>query len=90
MPTGCLLAALLDVAADELLGVFLQDIVDLIEEVVDVGLQLVAALRRRCDWFNRFGFATRRLTPLLLTLGHAVASLALEPSDELGCGGALI
>ena len=43
------LAALLDVVADELLRVVLEDLVDLVEQVVDLGLQPVASLggRRR-------------------------------------------
>src|ERR1700690_3886980 len=37
-----LLPALLDVVADELLGVLLQDLVDLVQEVVQLGLQLLS------------------------------------------------
>src|SRR5262249_13537257 len=39
-----LLAASLNVALDELLGVLLQDVVDLVEELVDVFLDLLALL----------------------------------------------
>src|SRR6185503_14855549 len=42
--SGALLAAALNVALDEFLGVFLEDLVDLVQEVVEVFLQLLALL----------------------------------------------
>src|ERR1039458_9913485 len=43
------LTTLLHVVADEFLGVVLEDLVDLVEEVVDLGLETLAPLgRRRC------------------------------------------
>ena len=44
MPTGCLLATLLDVAAYELFCVLFQDVVDLVQEVVDSGQELARAI----------------------------------------------
>ena len=48
-----LLATLLDVVADELLRVVLEDLVDLVEQVVDLGLQPLAALGGRRRLFDR-------------------------------------
>src|SRR6266851_6427968 len=67
-----LLAAALDVALHELLGVLLEDVVDLVEEIVEVLFDLLALL-------GDFGVRPRRLVAafglgrsrfLLLLLGH--------------------
>src|SRR5262245_13693872 len=67
-----LLAAALDVALDELLGVLLEDLVDLVQEVVEVFLQLLALLGQLGT--SRPGFLAvcrlRRPRFLLLLLSH--------------------
>src|SRR6266567_7674161 len=67
-----LLAAALDVALHELLGVLLEDIVDLVEEVVEVLLDLLALLGdlgiRPRRVIAAFGLGRSRF--LLLLLGH--------------------
>jgi len=62
---GVLLAALLDVALDEVFGVRLEDVVDLSEDVVDI---LV-------DAFGLLG-ALRRLLGLLVVLARLAGTLA--------------
>jgi len=58
---ACSFAALLDVVADELLRVALKDLVDLVEQVVDLGLQPVPSLGRcRRLTFGRGHFPARR------------------------------
>src|SRR5215469_18631360 len=47
VPPGYLLAALLDIGAHEFLGVLVEHLVDLVEQLVEFGLQLVALLCRR-------------------------------------------
>src|SRR5579863_8756334 len=68
-----LLPALLDVIADELFGVLLEDLVDLVEQVVELGLQLLA-LWGRGGGLGLFGLRLlarrRRRASLLLLLCH--------------------
>src|SRR4051794_16004393 len=66
VPRRSLLATLLDVAADELLGVLLEHRVDLVQQVVDVFGQFSLAL-------SRFGtrLGGRRLVDLLVAAGPA-------------------
>src|SRR6266550_2719498 len=58
--SASLLAASLHVALDELLCVFLEDVIDLVEELVDVFLDLLALLgqlrTRRCSVSTFRGF----------------------------------
>src|ERR1700722_457747 len=65
-----LLPALLHVVADELLGVLLENFVDLVEQVVELGLQLLALRRRRSGLglLGRRLLARRRCRPALLLL----------------------
>src|SRR4029079_17241681 len=69
-PGGRLLAALLDVVPDELLGVLLEHRVDLVEEVVELFLDLLALLGRR----GRVSLAWRPVVGggalLVSALGH--------------------
>src|ERR1039458_518375 len=68
-----LLPALLHVIADELLGVLLEDLVDLVEQVVELGLQLLALRGRRggLGLLGRRLLARRRCrSALLLLLCH--------------------
>jgi hypothetical protein len=51
-PEGCPPHTLLDVAADELLRIFLEDLVDLVQEVVELGLELLPLLGGRGDLFD--------------------------------------
>src|SRR5690606_36813090 len=75
-----LLAALLDVAAHELLGVLLEHLVDLVQNGVDIVRELLLALldvRRR----GRLGLLDLGLTPPCLLLAAGVlSSHALPPS----------
>src|SRR5690606_11956814 len=65
-----LLAALLDVALDELLGVLLEHLVDLVEQVVELGLQLLTALGGRGDLHLGLGVLLGSGTLLALLFGH--------------------
>src|SRR5262249_39011398 len=70
-----LLATTLDVARDELLGVFFEEIVDVVQERVQRFLQFFALLRQlRCS-DTRFFFPLRGLSSsgvfLLLSHGHS-------------------
>src|SRR3990172_2809944 len=60
-----LLAAALDVALHELLGVLLQHAVDLVYQLVDVFLDLLAALARLGHWLRRVLGRRALLAPLL-------------------------
>src|SRR6516162_7247761 len=65
------LAALLHVRAHKLLGVLVQDLVDLVEQVIELRLDLVGALgpcRRR--FLDRLILPGRRRPALLLTFCH--------------------
>src|SRR5690606_10327238 len=66
-----LLSALLDIPPHELLGVLLQDGVDLIQQVVDVLGQLLVPLG-----YLRIGLGSRRLFDLLVPAGLARLGLA--------------
>src|ERR1039458_4973492 len=79
--TGGLLPALLYVVADELLRVVLEDLVDLVEQVVEVGLQLLAA-RGRWGWLLLdLGLGPRgSVAPLLLTFWHRSSPQELSRS----------
>src|SRR5262245_60562075 len=76
-----LLPAALYVALDELLGVFFQDLVDLVQEVVEVLLELLSLLRelsvtRPAGVFAVCGLCRSRLLPLLLSHGaHLLAPI---------------
>src|SRR5579863_1796133 len=65
-----LLPALLHVVADELLGVLLEDLVDLVEQVIELGLQLLALRGRRggLGLLGRLFLARRRRRAALLLL----------------------
>ena len=82
--TPRLLAALLHVVAHELLGVVLEDLVDLVEQVVELGLQLLARRGRsrapprrprRSAQARVFFFCSRSAIPI---------SLAAQPVQQLG------
>src|SRR5437773_10606575 len=77
-----LLAAALDVALHELLGVLLEDIVDLVEEVVEVLLDLLALLGDLGVRPSRViaAFRLGRSRFLLLLLGHE--RLLLRPAHR--------
>src|SRR6202790_2513926 len=65
------LAALLDVGPDELLGVLVEDLVDLVEEVVELRLDLVGALGiGRRDLLDGLVLAGGRRPFLLFTFCH--------------------
>src|SRR6478672_788434 len=99
------LAALLDEAADELLRVGLQDAVDLVEDAVDVGVQVLLAgggLGRRWSGLGGLvGSVVASLWSALLLAGHwrdlslvilqaRGRAAAHEPSPNLSrCGGQL-
>src|SRR6478735_7830902 len=71
---GPLLAALLHEAADEVLSVGLEHLVDLVEQVVELGLQLRALLGRdRCFLDLDLGLLLTRALADLLTFGHGTS-----------------
>src|SRR3989454_2868445 len=77
-----LLAAALHVALHELLGVFLEDVVDLVKELVDVLLDLLALLRDLGTGGSAFAAAFVRLGRpcfLLLLLCHRGPSMGSQP-----------
>src|SRR4051794_16798381 len=74
---GRLLAALLHVRLHELLGIALEHFIDLIKEIVELGLELLAALvGGRCGLFSFVGALWRWLL-LLRSLCHFVLSSVL-------------
>src|SRR5579872_140649 len=79
------LASLLDVVADELLGVVLEHLVDLVEEVVDLGLQPFAALGRGGHLFFGDRLLPLRGASFLLTFSHL--SFSYEPSRRSSSAG---
>src|SRR5581483_8458816 len=80
-----LLAAPLDVALHELLGVLLQDVVDLVEELVEVLLDLLALLRHLGVGCAALGLPVvlRPLHLLLLLVGHVGSPLHFGQHDTL-------
>jgi hypothetical protein len=85
-PLRSLLAALLDVAPHEVLGVRLEHLVDLVEQVVELRLQRLTLLVGRGDLLDGL-LPTGGCFPLdLLTFRHAVPPLSLgaQPVEELG------
>src|SRR5581483_189253 len=89
--TSTSLTALLDVRLHELLGVDLEDLVDLVEQVIELGLDLLARLglgRRVLD--DLFLLRGSGLL-LLFSLCHVVNSLlGPEPLEQLGGGRTLV
>src|SRR2546426_12709317 len=86
---GILLAASLHVALDELLGVLLEDVIDLVEELVDVFLDLLALLgqlrARSCSvaafsGLRRPGFFLLLLSHLAL---HGATNRVAKPRGPL-------
>src|SRR5690242_15809633 len=89
--TRALLSAFLYVASDELLSVVLEHRVDFVQQIVDVFLQLLAALARRGELFfdDFFALLGRRFL-FALSLRHDVpptTSLS-SPSVARRAGGA--
>ena len=88
-----LLPTLLHVVAHELLGVVLQDLVDLVEQVVELGLDLLAAARRSqaaasvCSGPASFLLVCRLL--LLFPFWRASVLLHAQPGQQVGRPGAL-
>src|SRR5215831_17496147 len=86
-----LFAPALDVALHELLGILLEDVVDLVEDLVELLLDLLALLRqlgarRR---LVAVGLPFRPLYLLLLLLGHdASLTSGAAPLSPLDCAGA--
>src|ERR1700712_784259 len=87
-----LLATLLHVGLDEVLGIRLEDVVDLVEQVVHLRLQLVAGGRGGRSLLDRLLGATRRRLLLLCSLRHGgtslsndsnVSNLATQSSQQL-------
>src|SRR5690606_4929999 len=64
------LTALLHVALHEVLGVALQDVIDLVEEVVELGLDLLPLLGRRGRLLDDLVLPCRGWLLLQLSLGH--------------------
>src|SRR5262249_60651881 len=85
---GVLLSAALHVALDELLSVFLQDLVDLVQEVVQIFLELLSLLRqlgasRTTGVLAVGGLGRPRLFPLLLSHGaHLLAPMGPSPGPR--------
>src|SRR3954464_7258108 len=65
------LAALLHVPAHELLGVLLEDLIDFVEQLVELGLDLLALLARRAGLFDDLIGLRRGLALLLFSLSHS-------------------
>src|SRR5207247_78338 len=82
---SCLLTAFLDVRFYEILRVFLEDFVDLVQQVVQFGLDLLALLRLRWGLFDDLLLARRCCSLLLFSLSHGRASL--PPRNPAGPAG---
>src|SRR5436190_13880861 len=76
------LSALLDVRLHELLGVALEHLVDFVQQIVELGLDLLAALRCCRRLFDNLVVLLRCRLLLLLSLCHRVSSHSTshEPS----------
>src|SRR5438067_920078 len=87
-----LFPALLDVGLDEILGVGLEDVVDLVEQVVELGLDLLARLGGGRCLVEVLLLPGGSGSPLLLPFSHValLASSGPQPLQELGCGLALL
>src|SRR5690606_5864955 len=83
-----LLPSLLHVRLHEVLGVGLEDLVDLVQQVVELGLDLLALLGLARDLLDDLVALGRRLLLLVLTFGHG-GFLALLPQLVEQVGGAL-
>src|SRR5579864_978120 len=83
------LTALLDVAADELLRVLLEDLVDLVQKIVELGLELLALLARRRDLVDRVFFCSAGGLLLdLFSFWHpGLFLLRAQPLEQLGGAG---
>src|SRR5439155_17547912 len=85
---GALLAALLDVGPHEVLGVVLEHLVDLVQQIVQLRLQLLALLRRgRGGLLDDLLFPGGRRLLLLLSLCHGGSGASYEPSRSSSSAG---